>query len=349
MGAEKAMNPTSFVIVAALLSSTTATAQSIEFVLDSSSSSVTTGLEFAVPLAGTLIGDYDAKSNPGGTQTRPGLFGGSGNNPIDCDLTIAVVGDPTPTAPAGEIVVDLSGLEASQMVVESFRLDLLDGSTTSIGGELRFLYETFNTINPFSIYPGGIEIPIPLTDASLLRSELVAAGASALFAGEVDGEIVFEGVLPVTWSIEFDAGTGTQSQEIPAAIPFAGTISGATGDRTLQFGGSTSNAGSEPLDIPVGPIPVPLPTIPPGGTANLLFSGAITSVDFSFDFAIDALARETDSGIFGDLDGDGRVDAADIGLVIAFWGPCPGCDADLTGDGIVDSSDLGLVIAAWTS
>ena len=39
MGAEKAMNPTSFVIVAALVSSTTATAQSIEFVFDSSSSS----------------------------------------------------------------------------------------------------------------------------------------------------------------------------------------------------------------------------------------------------------------------------------------------------------------------
>ena len=43
------------------------------------------------------------------------------------------------------------------------------------------------------------------------------------------------------------------------------------------------------------------------------------------------------------------MDAADIGLVIASWGPCPGCTADLTGDGLVNSSDLGLVIAAWTS
>ena len=33
----------------------------------------------ALPLAGTWIGNYDAVTNPTGTQTRPGLFGGSGN------------------------------------------------------------------------------------------------------------------------------------------------------------------------------------------------------------------------------------------------------------------------------
>ena len=227
------MNPTSFVIVAAVVSSTTATAQSIEFVFDSSASSATTGLEFAVPLTGTLIGDYDAKGNPGGTQTRPGLFGGSGNNPIDCDLTIAVVGDPTPTAPAGSLVVDFDELEASQMVVESFRLDLLDGSTTSIGGELRPALR-------------DVQHDQPVLDLSRRHRDPDSAHRHRFF-GEARrpgwcpvvrrrgrrGDRLRRRFLPVTWSIEFDAGTGTQSQEIPAAIPFAGTISGGTGDRTL--------------------------------------------------------------------------------------------------------------------
>lgn len=52
--------------------------------------------------------------------------------------------------------------------------------------------------------------------------------------------------------------------------------------------------------------------------------------------------------VFGDLNGDGQVNAADLGLLIASWGPCKGCDADLNGDGQVNAADLGLLVAAWT-
>ena len=52
--------------------------------------------------------------------------------------------------------------------------------------------------------------------------------------------------------------------------------------------------------------------------------------------------------VFGDLNGDGRVNAADLGLLIASWGPCKGCGADLNGDGVVNAADLGLLVAAWT-
>ncbi|HMN96053.1 MAG TPA: multiheme c-type cytochrome [Phycisphaerales bacterium] len=46
-----------------------------------------------------------------------------------------------------------------------------------------------------------------------------------------------------------------------------------------------------------------------------------------------------------DLNGDGVVDGADLGLLLGAWGtPGPG---DINGDGIVDGADLGLLLGAW--
>jgi hypothetical protein len=52
-----------------------------------------------------------------------------------------------------------------------------------------------------------------------------------------------------------------------------------------------------------------------------------------------------------DLDGDGLVDGADLGILLAAWGPCPqptDCLEDQNGDGLVDGADLGVLLAAWT-
>ena len=51
----------------------------------------------------------------------------------------------------------------------------------------------------------------------------------------------------------------------------------------------------------------------------------------------------------GDLNGDGLVNGADMGLMLVSWGPCPGCPADLNGDGVVDGADMGLLLTYWSS
>ncbi len=48
----------------------------------------------------------------------------------------------------------------------------------------------------------------------------------------------------------------------------------------------------------------------------------------------------------GDYDLDGKVDASDIGLMLAGWGSDT-AGYDLNGDGNVDAADLGLLIAVW--
>jgi hypothetical protein len=53
----------------------------------------------------------------------------------------------------------------------------------------------------------------------------------------------------------------------------------------------------------------------------------------------------------GDLNLDGVVNGADLGLMLGAWGACPGgtpgCLGDLNLDGVVTGADLGLLLGAW--
>jgi hypothetical protein len=53
-------------------------------------------------------------------------------------------------------------------------------------------------------------------------------------------------------------------------------------------------------------------------------------------------------GCTGDLNGDGSVDGADLGVTLSQWGSsCGSCSADLNDDGAVDGADLGVLLSAW--
>lgn len=48
----------------------------------------------------------------------------------------------------------------------------------------------------------------------------------------------------------------------------------------------------------------------------------------------------------GDLDGNGIIDGADLGLLLAAWGTGD-VAADLDDSGVVDGADLGALLALW--
>jgi hypothetical protein len=49
-----------------------------------------------------------------------------------------------------------------------------------------------------------------------------------------------------------------------------------------------------------------------------------------------------------DLNLDGIVNGADLGIALAWWGDCKGgCAADLDGSGAVNGADLAILLAAW--
>ncbi|HMN97125.1 MAG TPA: hypothetical protein PKC43_11665 [Phycisphaerales bacterium] len=57
-------------------------------------------------------------------------------------------------------------------------------------------------------------------------------------------------------------------------------------------------------------------------------------------------ACEAPPGVFGDLNGDGIVNGADLGILLGAWGGSGA--ADLDDNGVVDGADLGLLLGAWT-
>lgn len=62
---------------------------------------------------------------------------------------------------------------------------------------------------------------------------------------------------------------------------------------------------------------------------------------------IDGFSDVAPAGIMGDLDGNGSIDGADLGILLSAFGTTePG--ADLDGSGSVDGGDLGALLAAWS-
>lgn len=89
--------------------------------------------------------------------------------------------------------------------------------------------------------------------------------------------------------------------------------------------------------------------------ANGGITGAFESLSGASGFVVSYSANSVTltyvGALFGDLNGDGIVDGADLGILLASWGACDGCAgciADLDGDCMVDGADLGLLLANWS-
>jgi hypothetical protein len=59
----------------------------------------------------------------------------------------------------------------------------------------------------------------------------------------------------------------------------------------------------------------------------------------------DQITLTVPGGCVGDLDGNGVINGADVGILLAGWGG-PGV-GDLDGNGVVDGGDLGMLLSGW--
>ena len=86
----------------------------------------------------------------------------------------------------------------------------------------------------------------------------------------------------------------------------------------------------------------------PAGVLAIWESGAIGVTDI-VGARLNADGSLGLPSVCGDLNGDGVVTGADLGLLLGAWGPANGSPFDLNHDGVVNGADLGLLLGCWTT
>lgn len=314
-----------------------------EFVAASNVSNVG---QLNVPLAGTFIGNYDATTNPTGTQTRPGLFGGSGNNPIN--YSSAIVADAGFNAsPAGSFTIELSPMGG---VITGLQMDLTGGVSQELAITLNINYQTFRTFSPNSAFPGGFTIPIPIAGGEITAVTVTQTVPALVMTGTPDAEgTPFMAMVPVQIQLEGQiTGAPIGGEPQPGLLPLIGRFTASESSISMI---SSVTVDPQTLKLPALPAlenqPFALPTVlPPGGTANLLLSGAFGAGTISTGLSATLVAEGTRE-MNGDINGDGVVNAVDLGNLLAAWGTSlPSCD--LNGDSTVNGVDLAILLTNWT-
>ena len=350
-GEKSMMIRPSLLPIAIVACTTVASAQSYEFTIAQDESLIDQSLNIQVPFAGTLIGNYDAETNPDGTRTIPGLFGGSGNNPIDYSANTEITGNSS-SSPAGSFVLS-ADFDGGTVEISGFSVDVLGGSADVLNATLGFLYETFRTVNPTFFFPGGFEIPIPIGEIVLNSWTIEQSGPSVLtlgYAAEDPGLFSVSGIIPMSTTLSFTL----LDQEVapdPILLPFPidGTLVATPDGFEFQVVSTTSFDNPIPAEgFEFADIAFPLPTLG-GDPANILLSGTASEGSASGTWAIGILADgvEIDSCIGGpDLNGDGKVNGQDLSELLATWGQ-PNGAGDVNCDGTVSGPDLAELLANW--
>lgn len=304
--------------------------------------------QIALPLAGTWIGDFDATTNPGGTRTIPGLFGGSGNNLIPFTSTVRTTAGVSEVVPSGGFIARFDP-DTGRLRIGGLVLDALGTSTGSLETELVISYSTFRTVSPTSTFIGVSNLPVPFDSGSLTGlSATQTADAEAMAARQRGGTWAFTIEIPVDLTVQGEALGSPFGGTTPALLPLAGSIRVEGDALVLNANASIQDSTPVPAPPPLANVPLPLPTIlPPGSTANLLMNGTFSEGTSSSALSTSLQADGT-PGCAGDLDDDGTVSAADIGLLLIAFGDCAGlCPADLDGDDSVTAADIGLLLLAF--
>ncbi len=272
------------------------------------SSAMITGSS-SIQNTGVLIGDFDPKSNPGGTSTIPGLFGGSGNNPIGIDLTGAVELDLN-TTPTGSMVIDVD-FDALTIGLDAFSVDLLGGQVGSAQPIVSMLFSTFHTVNPSFIYPGGIPFEIPVGEGSTIDQAVLtqtAPGAGLLTATAdpdiFDFTIVMPGEIALAFTLSLPGDVAPPVGDIdPIASPIAlsGTIERlVNGDVVLVMGVDAQEIIDQtPIEgVSTPEIPFELPTFG-AETAGVLITLTpdLVSTDVDFVWSLTVLGTPASCGV----------------------------------------------------
>ncbi|MDG1838342.1 MAG: hypothetical protein P8I91_06030 [Phycisphaerales bacterium] len=342
-------------LIATMLAIATTGASAATFHL-SNNGELTLSGTLSTYINGTLIGDWDAESNPEGTQTREGVWGGSGNNPIPLSLTAAIElgGNTIPTGPLDLEIDDILGVAS----ITNLSWDVLPESVLSAAANGTILIETFRSINPDSLFIGGVPISFPLGEGSVTSctiTQTVIPGVGPATA-RPDEPGVTDILVAVPMTLDMMVMTellGEFPLQFALILNIEGVYTQGDGKNTLSLTAtSTVDESADLPDQPLPTIPVELPTVlPPGSEAGVLLDLTPTTIDILINITSNLIA--TDDGdqpsVPGDVNGDNLVSTDDLLAVLAAFGPCEDCPEDFNSDDVVDVNDILTVVGNWST
>lgn len=258
-------------------------AATYDFALQSPSGLTTTSASATANTTGTLVGNWDAATNPTGTRTKPGLFGAFGdteNLPVNTTINFATSG--TPSIPQGggfALSVDVAN---NSILLSNYVGFMSAPASGSLSSSATVTTENFRTRNPTSTYPGGIPVTLPIGDASITSLDVAqSADVTGLLTPTANpNQFNFTIAVPV------DVTLGVELTGNNLLLGPAPTLLALQGSLTLN-GNTATLSGLAPLDInqqtapglALPPLPFALPTVlPTGGTANVIFNLTLNQV-----------------------------------------------------------------------
>ena len=336
--------------------SPSAAAQDFESMITTNASTTTIDTAITLDTTGTLIGDYDSKTNPSGTQTRPGFFGGSGNQAMNTSMAISA-DTALATNPAGSFVIS-PDFDLNLVEMNGLTIDLLNGQSGGTSLSISMLYDTFHTVNPSFVYPGGVPITLPLgvvagiTQAAVTQTD---AGAGTLTPTANPSVFDLAVLIPSQLDMVLDTSlpgqdpTTTPIEALPIVLPAAGTLEVLT-DGTLLISLVLS---PDPivLDIPLTgavlpDIPLELPTFGTE-TAGVIFASVPSMVSVDASIGMTILATGTKAATCpADLNGDGVLNFFDVSAFLNAFGAMEPV-ADFNGDGMFNFFDVSAFLNSF--
>jgi hypothetical protein len=315
------------------------------FSVDPDQSSFALDLGLAFPFDGSLIGDFDPDTNPDGTRTVPGLVGGGANANEAIPLS-ATIGGSIRTEGAPSSTMELVLGNGPVAWVRDLSFEFVDLQSSGVDLDVTIEFETFRTFQPYSVFPGGfpITIPIPVVSVTSITWQQ-GVMADALVVPTGPGRQFMIATLPGTVTLggtalgePFEASTS-----LPVVIFGEMVWKGDGFTMSVSFG--DSGEFSIPLPLPsLPPFPLDLPTLT--GPASVLLTVQLQGLSGNALLEADFVGAGQPTYDIADLNADNAVNGLDLSDLLGNWGD-QGI-GDINQDQIVNGLDLMLMMGQWT-
>lgn len=244
-------------------------------------------------------------------------------------------------------------------------LEVLDGaSVNSVGGFIGREAGAAGSVvvqGPSSIWTSGASLSVGelgsgaliVESGGIVEASQIAIGANGTVTGDgtLSGTVINHGVVNPggpTATLTFTESY-TQSPGGRLVLAIGGVQPGDYARLHGDFTGFFDLGGTLEIVLVDG-------FVPRGGEQLVVLAGGAMLNDFAalegpvpFEFTAGetiGLLTFLPTCVPADLNCDGTVNGADIGLLLSQWGTA-NPEADLNGDGVVSGADMGLLLAAW--